>query len=99
MSKYYDPDGDDVSLKFDLLEIAEFAYIDEGDSHTLIIDTDADGILGTHEAKAILKDHHGNTNQYVLIVEITSKDDPSSGSILNSPPYFDKKKWEKSIPI
>ena len=99
LSNYSDPEGDEVILKFDLLQISGFAYFNEGDIHTLIIDTDAEDILGTHEAKAILTDEHGNTSKYVLIVEITSKEDPSSGSILNSPPYFDKKKWEKSIPV
>ena len=55
--------------------------------------------MGVHEVPITLSDEHGNISQYTLIIEILSEIGTDTIPILNSPPYFDKKDWEDSIPI
>ena len=48
-----------------------------------------------------MSDEHENSNQYILIVEITAVEDESDSTKpnLNSPPYFDEIEWSENVPI
>ena len=50
-----------------------------------------------HEAKITLKDEHGNTNQYILVFEITSSIPYKPKG--NNLPYFKEKDWNDKLPV
>ena len=52
--------------------MTDFAVYSDESFPMMSIDTDQLGIIGVHEAKITLKDVHDNTNQYILVFEITS---------------------------
>ena len=72
LSNYFDPEGEQVTLEVDLQLMTDFAVYSDESFPMMLIDTDQLGIIGVHEAKITLKDVHDNTNQYILVFEITS---------------------------
>ena len=61
-----------MTLEVDLQLMTDFAVYSDESFPMMSIDTDQPGIIGVHEAKITLKDVHDNTNQYILVFEITS---------------------------